>query len=76
MVKYSVSVDNAAIKAVNLRMNVKIKRKLPLERSIYLLALPKGMKVLDAIGEFRKIKEVEYARPNYTYRKKRGRRAR
>lgn len=76
VVKYKDSVDSTVIKAINSRMNVIVKRKLPLGKNIYLLALPKGMNVLDAIGEFGKIKEVGYARPNYKYKKSRGKRAR
>jgi len=76
VVEYRAGVNITEIKAINSRLNVRIKRKLPLKENVYLVAIPRGMKVVDAIADFGKIKEVVSAHPNYTYRKKRGTRAR
>ena len=76
VVEYRADVNITEIKAINSRLNVRIKRKLPLKENVYLVAIPRGTKVLDAIADFGKIKEVVSAHPNYTYRKKRGTRAR
>lgn len=72
IVKFKDNASEKQIERINSSLNTTVKQKIPVGKNTFLLKLPEGLQVTEAVDRYKKLSEVEYAEPNYIRKLQRG----
>jgi len=68
IVKFKDNASEKQIERINSSLNTQVKQKIPVGKNTFLLKLPEGLPVTEAVDRYKKLSEVEYAEPNFLQR--------
>lgn len=68
IVRFGDAVSEKEVARINSIMDASAKQKIPVGKNTFLLQLPEGLSVPEAVDKYKKFDEVEYAHPNYIYK--------